>query len=43
MQAVERLVHGIEAVVRLRQPRLARTLERLASAGLDDFYRGELA
>lgn len=28
---------------RLRQPRLAATLERLAAAGLDDFYRGELA
>ena len=28
---------------RLRQPRLANTLKRLASAGLDDFYRGELA
>lgn len=27
----------------LRQPRLAATLERLAEAGLDDFYRGELA
>lgn len=28
---------------RLRQPRLAATLRRLAEAGLDDFYRGELA
>ncbi len=28
---------------RLRQPRLATTLEHLAAAGLDDFYRGELA
>jgi len=26
----------------LRQPALARTLERLAVAGLDDFYRGEV-
>jgi len=26
-----------------RQPALAATLERLASAGLDDFYRGDLA
>jgi hypothetical protein len=28
---------------RLRQPALARTLERLAQDGLDSFYRGELA
>ena len=28
---------------RLHQPRLAETLRRLAEAGLDDFYRGELA
>ncbi len=28
---------------RFRQPRLAATLRRLAEAGLDDFYRGELA
>ena len=28
---------------RLRQERVARTLERLAEAGLDDFYRGDLA
>ncbi len=27
----------------LRQPDLARTLEHLSTAGLDDFYRGELA
>lgn len=27
----------------LRQPHLARTLEQLAVAGLDDFYRGDLA
>lgn len=27
----------------LRQPALANTLQRLADAGLDDFYRGELA
>ncbi len=26
-----------------RQPRLGRTLRRLAAAGLDDFYRGQLA
>ncbi len=28
---------------RLRQPRLAEVLRRLARAGLDDFYRGDLA
>lgn len=28
---------------RFRQPRLAATLRRLGEAGLDDFYRGELA
>ncbi len=28
---------------RLRQPRIAATLERLAEAGFDDFYRGDLA
>lgn len=28
---------------RLRQPQLAATLQRLAAAGLDDFYRGALA
>jgi oxamate amidohydrolase len=28
---------------RLRQPALADTLDRLASAGLDDFYRGDVA
>jgi len=28
---------------RFRQPRIAATLERLARAGLDDFYRGDLA
>ena len=28
---------------RLRQPRIAETLRRLGRAGLDDFYRGELA
>lgn len=32
-----------EAGSRLTQPALADTLERLAEAGLDDFYRGELA
>ena len=35
---------GIPAVGSVfRQPRLAATLARLASAGLDDFYRGRLA
>ena len=28
---------------RLRQPRIAATLRQLATAGLDDFYRGDLA
>ena len=28
---------------RLKQPRIAATLRRLADSGLDDFYRGELA
>jgi len=28
---------------RFRQPRIAATMKRLAEAGLDDFYRGELA
>jgi len=28
---------------RLRQPRIAATLRRLAEAGLDDFYRGDMA
>ena len=28
---------------RFRQPRIAATLKRLAEAGLDDFYRGDLA
>jgi len=28
---------------RFKQPRMAATLERLAHAGLDDFYRGDLA
>ena len=33
----------IAEAARLTQPRLAATFRRLASAGLDDFYRGELA
>jgi gamma-glutamyltranspeptidase len=39
------LDHGTAPSVggRFRQPRLAQTLERLARAGLDDFYRGRLA
>jgi gamma-glutamyltranspeptidase/glutathione hydrolase len=32
-----------EVGARFRQPRVAATLTRLAEAGLDDFYRGELA
>jgi gamma-glutamyltranspeptidase/glutathione hydrolase len=32
-----------EVGARFRQPRIAATLERLAAAGLDDFYRGDLA
>ncbi|MDD9878043.1 MAG: gamma-glutamyltransferase, partial [Magnetovibrio sp.] len=32
-----------EKGARFRQPRIAETLRRLAEAGLDDFYRGELA
>lgn len=36
--------HGVpETGERFMQPRLAATLERLAHAGLDDFYRGDLA
>ncbi|MDL2191965.1 gamma-glutamyltransferase family protein [Cobetia sp. LC6] len=34
---------ALEEGARLRQPALAATLSRLADAGLDDFYRGELA
>ena len=33
----------IEADAILKQPRLADTLDRLAHAGLDDFYRGDIA
>jgi gamma-glutamyltranspeptidase len=36
--------HGVpETGERFMQPRLAATLERLAHAGIDDFYRGDLA
>lgn len=34
---------ALEEGARLRQPALAATLSRLADAGLEDFYRGELA
>ena len=53
MSELER-VHGFAPVylpggtpvaeaTRLKQPRIAATFRRLANAGLDDFYRGELA
>lgn len=35
--------HALREAELLRQPALAATFERLASAGLDDYYRGELA
>jgi gamma-glutamyltranspeptidase len=35
--------HALYAGSRFRQPALAATLERLASVGLDDFYRGDIA
>ena len=43
--AAQFLVNGQPPAVAslFRQPRLAATLERLARAGLDDFYRGEIA
>jgi gamma-glutamyltranspeptidase len=43
--ATQFLVNGQPPAVAslFRQPRLAATLERLARAGLDDFYRGEIA
>jgi gamma-glutamyltranspeptidase/glutathione hydrolase len=37
------LPDGLHAGAILHQPNLARTLKRLAGAGLDDFYRGGLA
>ncbi len=42
--ATQFLVNGQPPAVAslFRQPRLAATLERLARAGLDDFYRGEI-